>query len=91
MAFSLFGLGWWSTDSQRSFFIDTSRGSKVVRLVELDTHTGSTRVLFEEKSATFVKLHHDYLIDLTFYPYPKPMSLFGFLNAQAGRISISMI
>ena len=57
--FSL-GLGWWSTDSQRAFFIDTSRGSKAVRLVELDTHTGSTRVLVEEKSATFVKLHHGF-------------------------------
>ncbi|MDC0000570.1 DPP IV N-terminal domain-containing protein, partial [Porticoccaceae bacterium] len=75
--FSL-GLGWWSTDSQRAFFIDTSRGSKVVRLIELDTHTGSTRVLFEEKSATFVKLHHDLYDRPHFLPLPETHELIWF-------------
>ena len=49
-------LGWWSPDSRRAFFIDMIRGAKTVRVVEFDTHTGSTRVLFEESSDTFVKL-----------------------------------
>lgn len=58
--FGLFraGLGWWSPDSRRAFFVDMTRGSKTVRLVELDTHTGSTRTMFEENSDTFVKLCH---------------------------------
>ena len=72
--FSL-GLGWWSTNSQQAFFIDTSRGSKVVRLVELDTNTGSTRVIFEEKSSTFVKLHHDLSNHPHFLPLPETNEL----------------
>ena len=74
--FSL-GLGWWSTDSQQAFFIDTSRGSKAVRLVELDTHTGSTQVVFE-KSATFVKLHHELFDQPHFLPLPETNELIWF-------------
>ncbi len=75
--FSL-GLGWWSTDSHHAFFVDTSRGSKAVRLVELDTLTGSTRVLFEEKSAAFVKLHHDLFDRPHFLPLPETHELIWF-------------
>ena len=72
------GLGWWSTDSQRAYFVDISRGSKVARLVELDTDTGSTRVLFEEKSATFVKLCHDYSDQPHFISLPETNELIWF-------------
>ena len=70
------GLGWWSTDSQRAYFVDVSRGSKVVRLVELDTDTGATQVVFEEKSATFVKLRHTDLPH--FLPLPETNELIWF-------------
>jgi len=78
LGFFTLGLGWWSTDSQRAYFIDASRGSKVVRLVELDTDTGSTRVVFEEKSATFVKLRHDYCDRPHFLPLPETNELIWF-------------
>ena len=51
--------GWWSHDNRRAFFVDVSRGAKAVRVVEFDTKTGATRVLFEETSDTFVKLSQD--------------------------------
>ena len=76
--FFTLGMGWWSTDSHHAFFVDTSRGSKAVRLVELDTNTGSTRVLFEEQSATFVKLRHDLSDRPHFLPLPETDELIWF-------------
>ena len=49
-------LGWWANDSRRAYFIDQERGDQVVRLVEFDSYTGVTRVLFEETSDTHINL-----------------------------------
>ena len=76
--FFTLGFGWWATDSQRAFFIDLSRGSKAVRLVELDTDTGSTQVIFEEKSDTFVKTRHDHADRPHFLPLPETNELIWF-------------
>jgi len=49
-------LGWWSTDSRHAYFVDVERDYKTARVVEFDTHTGGTRILFEETSATQINL-----------------------------------
>ena len=49
-------LGWWSTDSRRAYFVDVERDYKTARVVEFDTHTRGTRVLFEETSETQINL-----------------------------------
>ena len=49
-------LGWWASDSHRAYFVDMARGYTTVRVVEFDTHTGNTRVLFEESSDTHLDL-----------------------------------
>ena len=72
------GLGWWSHDNRRGFFIDIARGAKAVRVVELDTHTGATRMLFEETSSTFVKLQHSLLDPPLFLPLPESDELIWF-------------
>ena len=59
--------GWWAKDSQRAFFVDVARGAQTVRLVEFDTESGVTRILFEETSPTFVKLSHT--------PFERPIIL----------------
>jgi len=43
-------LGWWNKDNRLAYFIDIDRYHKHVRVVEFDTDTGATRVLFGEKS-----------------------------------------
>ena len=48
--------GWWSNNNRHAYFIDMERGDQKVRLVEFDTYTGATRVLFEETSDTYVRL-----------------------------------
>lgn len=59
----------WHNDSQRLYYVDIERGSKVVRLAEYDSVSGNTRVLIEERADTFVKLaHNDALPELTFLP-----------------------
>ncbi len=63
-------LGWWSTDSRRAFFIDVTRSADTVRLVELDTQTGLTRVLFEETSDTMVNLCPNFFDFPLFLPLP---------------------
>ena len=49
--------GWWAADSQRAYFVDLKRGAQGVRVVEFNTLTGKTRVLFEESSSTGINLH----------------------------------
>ena len=71
-------LGWWSFDSRRAYFVDVARGAKSVRLIEFDTHTGSTRVLIEETSKTFVKMCHSGLEFPLLLPLPETDELIWF-------------
>jgi len=70
--------GWWSNDSRQAFFLDVARGAKEVSIVEWDTHTGATRVLFKETSDTFVKLSHGILERPLFLPMPDSNELIWF-------------
>ena len=49
-------MGWWAADSRRAYFVDVARDYKKVRVVEFDTQTGATRILFEEHSQTHINL-----------------------------------
>lgn len=72
-------MAWWSTDSRRVYFVDVGRGAKAVRVVELDSHTGRTRDLFEETSDTFVRLAYSTLNEFPlFVPLPESDELIWF-------------
>ena len=49
--------GWWAEDSQRAYFVDLKRGAQQVQVVEFDTLTAKTRIVFEETSSTWINLH----------------------------------
>ena len=49
-------LCWWAADNLVAYFVDMERDHKTVRLVEFDTQTGVTRMLFEEASDTPINL-----------------------------------
>ncbi len=57
----------WSTEPDRFTFLYNQRGHQVVRLISVDSRTGSAEVLLEEKSPTFIdyahKMFHRYLED----------------------------
>ena len=50
------GYGWWCPDSRQAYFIDMDRYYQRVRVVALDTKTGTTRVVLEETSKTQIAL-----------------------------------
>lgn len=70
--------GWWANDSRRAYFVEVTRGAKKARVVEYDTQTGVTRVLFEESSDTFVKLSHDLFEPPLLLPLPDSDELIWF-------------
>ena len=72
-------LAWWSTDSGRVFFIDKPGGANAIRVVELNPHTGSTRVLFEETAESSVRLSHSLMEELPIiHPLPETDELIWF-------------
>ena len=64
-------LGWWSVDSRRAYFVDVTCDYKTVRVIEFDTHTGTTRLLFEEHSETHINLMLNQDEYPTFVPLPE--------------------
>lgn len=64
-------LGWWGKDSRQAYFIDLERDYKTVRVVEFDTHSGATRILFEETSETHINLMLNADEFPTFIPLPE--------------------
>ena len=64
------GIGWWGKDSRRAYFVDQERGDQVFRVVEFDTDTGNTKILFEETSDTSIRISPN----LEDYPLFKPLT-----------------
>lgn len=69
---------WWSSDSCHAYFVDMERGQKLARVVGLNVQTGITRVLFEEKSDTFIDLGHEFESPAYLIPLPKTNELIWF-------------
>ena len=63
-------LAWWSLDNRLAYFVDLSRNGQKARVVELDTHSGNTRILFEETSATFIQLASNEMTNASLRPLP---------------------
>lgn len=56
--FSTEGLGWWSADSARVFFVDVSRGCQSATVIALNPETAEATALIKEQADTFIKLSH---------------------------------
>ena len=86
LAFTGFGKGffsdeklaWWSDDSQTAYFIDVKRGANSAYVLEFDASSGATRVIFEEKSDTFISTSHGVLELPLFLPLPETNELIWF-------------
>ena len=62
-------LGWWSNDNRHAYFVDVARGYQQVSVVEWDTLTGNTRVLFQDTSDTRINL----MVNDDEYPTIEPL------------------
>lgn len=70
--------GWWSTDSCRAYFVDMERSYQTVRVVEVNTETGTSRTLFTETSQTQINLMLNGDEPPTFMPLPDSNELLWF-------------
>ena len=61
-------LAWWSNDSCFAYFVDLERNGQTARVVELETHSGNTRILFEDTSATYIQLSVNEMTPATLQP-----------------------
>ena len=52
-------LGWWAKDSQRAYFVNINRNASAAQVIEFNTRSGETRVMFEETSDTFISLSNN--------------------------------
>ena len=71
-------LAWWSKCGTLLYFVDIARGADSIKVVELNIHAGTTRVLMEEASDTFVKLTHGLLDPPLLLPLPESNELVWF-------------
>lgn len=71
-------MGWWSKNSGKAWFVDVDRYYKWVKVVEFDTGTGSTRVVFEEVSDTHINLMLNQDDLPTFLPLPDSNEILWF-------------
>jgi len=49
--------GWWSADNKTAYFVDYRRDNKSRSVVQFNTESGATRVLFTETTDTVFKTH----------------------------------
>ncbi len=68
-------LGWWHKDGRLAYFVDVDRFYKYARVVEFDTDTGHTKVLFEETSDTQINLMNNGDMLPSFIPLPETNEL----------------
>lgn len=62
--------GWWHNNSKVAYFVDVDRYYKYVRVVEFDSESGKTKVLFEETSETQLNLMSNGDMWPSFVPLP---------------------
>ena len=74
-SFFIANLGWWNKDSRLAYFVDVDRYYKYARLIEFDTATGKTKILFEEKSDTQINLMSNGDMWPSFVPLPETNEL----------------
>jgi dipeptidyl-peptidase 4 len=66
---------WWASDSRLAYFVEIERGEKRVNVVQFDTHTGDTRVLFSETASTYVDLASSVYGEAHIVPLPETNQL----------------
>nr|WP_047169341.1 DPP IV N-terminal domain-containing protein [Sphingomonas sp. Y57] len=47
---------WWNSDGRRAYFVHVERGEATAHVVEMDVASGACRVLFTERSDSYVEL-----------------------------------
>ena len=78
------GLAWWSKDGATAYFVDIERGEKTAHLVAFDIATGATRVVFSERSRTYIELGVNVYAPALVIPLPDTDEVIWF-SERSGR------
>ena len=62
------GRVWWSKTSDIAYFVHTGRGQKSAHVVSFDTKQGISKIIFEERSPTYIDLNLDYENPASLFP-----------------------
>jgi dipeptidyl aminopeptidase/acylaminoacyl peptidase len=66
---------WWSSGGRHAYFVEIERGERRVNVVEFDTNSGATRVLFSETSPTYIDLASNVYGPTAIVPLPETNQL----------------
>lgn len=66
---------WWSSDNSKVYFLNMTRGQKSVSVVEADATTGACRVLFEDRSDTYLEMGPTFEVPTLIKPLPETREL----------------
>jgi dipeptidyl aminopeptidase/acylaminoacyl peptidase len=66
---------WWSAGGRLAYFVEIERGERKVNVIEFDTSTGATRVVFSETSPTYIDLASDVYGPTALVPLPESNQL----------------
>jgi dipeptidyl-peptidase 4 len=80
--FSDEGFGWWANDNRRAFFVSVAQGGQRAQMMELDTETGNTRLLFEETAEVGLLFSHNTEEPPVFLPLPEANELIWFTECS---------
>jgi dipeptidyl aminopeptidase/acylaminoacyl peptidase len=64
------GWAWWGGGNTLAYFVELDRGEKVARVVEFDTVTGETRIVFAERSGGYLELGSNVYTPTSLVPLP---------------------
>lgn len=71
---------WWGRDNKHAYFVDVDRLYKYARVVQFNTDTGATNIVFEERSATRVELFMGVFDQANIVPLPETDELLWYSN-----------
>lgn len=69
---------WWSDNGDKAFFLDVGRGQQQVKVIDFDTTTGATGLLFQELSDTYIDLSLEFERPAYLLPLPASNELIWF-------------
>jgi dipeptidyl-peptidase-4 len=75
---------WWSKDCRTAYFIDVERGEQAAHVVAFDVATGATRIVFSERSASYVELGPHVSSPVLVAPLPETNELIWY-SERSGR------
>jgi len=66
---------WWAADGRHAYFVEIERGEQTVNVVEFDTISGATSVVFTETSDTYIDLASNVYGPCSIVPLPETNQL----------------